>query len=95
MHIVYILHSQKLLRFYIGYTSNLETRLEFHRNATQEKFTYNADDWHLYLKIECGTKTQAIAIENHIKKMKSSKYIENLKKYPEMALKVLEKYKNC
>lgn len=31
-------------------------------------------------------------IENHIKKMKSKIYIENLKKYPEMASKLILKY---
>ncbi len=36
MHIVYILHSQKLNRFYIGYTTNLDLRLDFHpRSALQ------------------------------------------------------------
>ncbi|MFH7003461.1 GIY-YIG nuclease family protein, partial [Flavobacterium bizetiae] len=33
MNIVYILHSNKLNRFYIGFTSNFDTRLEFHENA--------------------------------------------------------------
>ena len=95
MQIVYILHSQKLSRFYIGYTSNLETRLEFHHNAMQDKFTYNADDWQLYLKIECETQNQAKAIENHMKKMKSSRYIESLNKYPEMICKLLERFSDC
>jgi putative endonuclease len=35
---------------------------------------------------------QAHKIENHIKKMKSKKYIENLKKYPEISLRLLQKY---
>ncbi len=32
------------------------------------------------------------AIENHIKRMKSRRYIENLIKYPEIGKKLLEKY---
>ncbi len=91
-HCVYILHSPKLNRFYTGETANLETRLEFHANATTNKFTGKANDWQLFLKISCTTKKQATAIEAHIKRMKSSTYIKNLKKYPEMVEKLLLKY---
>jgi len=94
MNIVYILHSAKINRFYIGYTSDLVQRLEFHANAENRKFTYNADDWSLFLTIICESKSQALAIEKHIKTMKSKVYIENLKKYPEMTEKLLEKYKS-
>jgi putative endonuclease len=89
---VYILHSQKLNRFYIGFTSNLEKRLEFHHNAESHKFTSKAKDWEVYLKIECKSKGQALAIEKHIKKMKSKVYIQNLKKYSEMKIKLLDRY---
>ncbi|MCA1920381.1 MAG: GIY-YIG nuclease family protein, partial [Flavobacterium piscis] len=33
MYIVYILRSNKLNRFYIGFTSDFDIRLEFHKNA--------------------------------------------------------------
>ena len=92
-HLVYILHSENLSRFYIGYTSNLEVRLTFHQNPDPQKFTYNANDWLLFLKIDCESQKRALAIEKHIKQMKSSVYIRNLKKYPEMIEKLLEKYK--
>ncbi|WP_445453164.1 GIY-YIG nuclease family protein [Flavobacterium sp. 25HG05S-40] len=94
MDLVYILHSVKINRFYIGYTSDIKLRLEFHANAESHKFTYNADDWTLFLTIECESKSQALAIEKHIKAMKSKVYIENLKKYPEIKEKLLEKYKS-
>ncbi len=38
------------------------------------------------------SKAQALAIEKHIKAMKSKIYIHNLKKYPEMIDKLLLKY---
>ncbi|PXY38851.1 excinuclease ABC subunit C, partial [Flavobacterium cheongpyeongense] len=38
---------------------------------------------------------QALAIEKHIKDMKSKIYIENLLRYPEVINKLLEKYKDC
>lgn len=92
-HIVYILHSKKLNRYYIGYTSNLDLRLEFHRNAPQNKFTANANDWTLFFNFKCNNKTQALFVEKHIKNMKSKKYIENLIVYPEIIDKLLTKYK--
>ena len=95
-HIVYILHSSKLNRFYTG-SSELAAseRLELHLNKYygNNKFSAKADDWKLFLAIDCSNKSQAPAIEKHIKKMKSSKYINNLKQYPEMIDKLLDKYK--
>ena len=89
---VYVLHSEKLNRFYIGYTSNFEQRLDFHRTSASHKFTYSGGDWREFLKIECKSKLQAIKIESHIKKMKSKIYIHNLRRYPEMQEKLLKKY---
>ena len=94
MHIVYILHSIKLDRYYTGYTSNLDVRLDFHKNADTHKFTYNADDWTVFMEIQCNSKVQGLNIEKHIKAMKSKTYIENLKQYPEMVEKLVQKY-NC
>jgi putative endonuclease len=96
MDLVYIIHSATLNRFYIGYTSNFDLRLDFHLNSNEaRKFTSKAKDWEIYFKIECETKTQALAIEKHIKQMKSKIYIENLIRYPEISIKLLEKYKDC
>ncbi len=95
MDTVYILISEKLNRFYIGYTYDLEKRLEFHQLAEYRKFTYNADDWKIYLSISCKSKGQDLAIEKHIKNMKSKIYIQNLAKFPEMTQKLLLKFKDC
>ena len=58
----------------------------------QKKYTAKADDWVLYYVIECQSIEQARKIEKHIKKMKSKKYIENLKRYPEITQRLLKKY---
>jgi putative endonuclease len=93
--IVYILYSKKLNKNYIGFTENLNQRLDFHLNDEQSrKFTHKADDWELIFSIECESKSQGLAIEKHIKSMKSKIYIENLLRYPEMKLKLLEKHKS-
>jgi putative endonuclease len=92
MFTVYILRSSKLDRFYTGFTTNLDLRLHFHENAEVRKFTAKADDWVLFLEITCASKTQGLAIEKHIKKMKSRVYIENLIKYPEIIEKLKVRY---
>ena len=92
MPLVYILFSEKLNKFYIGFTTNLEERLQFHQTAETRKFTYNANDWIVFLAIECDSKSQGVGIEKHIKSMKSRAYIHNLKTYPEIIEKLKAKY---
>ncbi|HLN96345.1 MAG TPA: GIY-YIG nuclease family protein [Flavobacterium sp.] len=95
MHTVYILFSEKLNRFYTGATSDFDTRWHYHQHAANHKFTHKASDWTPFLSIDCATKTQAFAVEKHIKAMKSKTYIQNLKKYPEMVDKLRQKYLDC
>jgi len=92
METVYILYSKKIDTFYTGYTSNLEIRLEFHKKALPHKFTAKADDWIVFYTITCNSKKQALAIEKHIKNMKSKVYIQNLKKYKDISDKLKIKY---
>ena len=92
MYTVYILHSKKLNRFYTGQTSDFELRMLFHEQSPVHKSTGKANDWELFLKIDGLEKHQAMRIESHIKRMKSSKYIRNLIEYPEMRQKLIEKY---
>ena len=92
----YILFSKKLNKFYIGSTSNsVDARMEQHLTDVygNRKFTHAAKDWVLFHKISCISYKQAMAIEKHIKNMKSTSYIQNLKKYPEISQKLLERYK--
>lgn len=95
MYYCYIIYSEYLNRFYIGATSLLpELRLENHLSEyyLSAKFTARANDWTIFLSIPCSSYEQARKIESHIKKMKSKKYIENLKAYPEIIEKLIIKY---
>jgi putative endonuclease len=87
----YILISRSLNRYYIGHTTDIELRLKYHNNGKfgKKSFTYKTSDWKIYLLIPCETMNQAILLESKIKRMKSRKYIENLKKYPELITKIL------
>ena len=92
--IVYILSSPSKGVYYTGYTTiTLEERLYKHNSGHYDnQYTAIAKDWEVYFSIECFSEKQARLIEVHIKRMKSRRYIENLKKYPEMVQGLLRRY---
>ncbi len=93
MYYCYLLYSSILDRYYIGSTTlQPDERLVNHLTEYygKSKFTSKVNDWILFYSIECHTKQQAQNIERHIKRMKSKTYIRNLKKYPEITVKLLE-----
>ncbi|PBQ34206.1 hypothetical protein CNR22_21345 [Sphingobacteriaceae bacterium] len=93
MAAVYILFSKSLNKFYIGSCLDLNQRLLDHKNRTYVRsFTSIVDDWQLVYSIEELDGNLARKIEAHIKAMKSKKYIENLVKYPEIVIKLKEKF---
>jgi putative endonuclease len=93
MAAVYILFSKKLNRFYIGSCKDISFRIDQHlKKAFPTSFTAKADDWCIYYLADNLSYSQARQIESHIKKMKSSKYIANLKNYPDIMLKLKLKY---
>ena len=95
MCFIYIIFSKKLDRFYIGSTELHPTqRLELHNNQYygKLKFTSNGIPWELFWYHHIHSKRVALKIEKHIKKMKSRKYILNIKKYPNIMQKLIEKY---
>lgn len=93
MNCVYILYSQSIDSYYVGETTDLDDRLEQHNTGFYStSFTKKASDWSLFFDIKCDSRVQARKIEAHIKKMKSKKYIQNLKKYPEITKKLKSKY---
>jgi len=94
MHYVYIIYSQSKDTFYTGETSDIENRIKWHNNAEFDKaYTKITNDWKLFFSINCNNINQARKIEKHIKAMKSKKYIHNLTVYPEIAQKLIQKYK--
>ena len=91
----YILFSKSLNKFYIGSTSlSPVERLEQHNQIKfPDAFTRKGIPWEMFLVIECNSFIQAKAIELHIKKMKSTRYLQNLKQYPEIGENLLVKYR--
>lgn len=90
---VYILYSEKLNRYYIGETVDLENRINEHNTGLYgNSFTSKTGDWEIFISISCSDRIQARKIETHIKKMKSIKYIQDLKRYPEIVLRLKKIY---
>jgi len=75
MYYVYLLYSEKLGGYYIGYSENPEKRLEERHNKGAVKATKNGMPYILRAKKLFLTEAEAMAEERRIKKMKSSKYI--------------------
>ena len=79
--------------FYVGQTIDLQKRIEEHNSKFYDNtFTAKTNDWVLYHSIECKSRKQAILIESHIKSMKSRKYYESLKTYPDISIHLKTKY---
>ena len=94
MYCVYIIFSESIDSYYVGETIDVVERLEQHNSGFYNaSYTKQAKDWILYHKIDCDSRKQARKIETHVKKMKSKVYFQNLKKYPEIASKLKNKYK--
>ncbi len=72
----------------------MQIRLQKHlsKEFGLNHFTAKANDWDIVLVIECVSMKQAVAIEKHIKAMKSKNYILNLLRYPEMIKKLTLKF---
>ncbi len=77
MYYVYIIYSESADRHYIGYCSELTSRLEKH-NAGATPSTKPFRPWRLVYKEIYQTKREAIVREKEIKNQKSRKYIERL-----------------
>ena len=93
MATVYILYSPGIDKYYIGSCLNLYDRLLDHSlKKYKYSFTTKADDWVVFYCIENLKYEQARLIERHIKKMKSRKYIESLKKYMDISVNLTKQY---
>jgi putative endonuclease len=77
MFILYILYSQKLDRFYVGYTNDLERRLAEH-NRKKGKFTDIGIPWTVVYTESFQSKDLAHKRELFIKSRKSKSFIIEL-----------------
>ncbi len=73
---VYIIWSEKLNKFYVGSTQDLENRLSEHNNG-EDNFTSKGVPWKLIWNIESENRAEAVRLENKIKKRGIKRFLEN------------------
>lgn len=77
MYYTYILQSFKDNSFYIGYTSNLRIRLDFH-NSGSSKYTAKKIPWKIVYYEVFDNKTEAVRREKFLKKQKNKDFYNRL-----------------
>ncbi len=90
---VYIIHSAKFDKYYIGQSEDLKRRLSWHNSHEfKTASTKFADDWYIFFSLICESRELALAIEKHIKRNRNRTYYQNLKLHPNIGKKLLIKY---
>ena len=75
---VYILFSDSISKYYIGYSNDPWLRLTYHNNNEKDKYTGKGKPWKLCVVFLAENKTEAISCERFITKQKSKVLIEKL-----------------
>jgi len=75
MYTVYILHSIKYNKIYIGYTSDLNNRFLSHNELATKGYTLRYRPWIIAYTEEFQTKTEAIKREMYLKSTTGRKIV--------------------
>ena len=75
MFSVYVLFSKQYNKIYIGYTSNLESRLLSHNQLSSKGYTKKYRPWDLIYKQEFELKADALKRELELKSARGRKFI--------------------
>ena len=76
IYFIYIIFSESIDKFYVGYSKDPWIRLQQHNSNTGDKYTGRAKDWILKAVFEVSNiEGDAIKIERFIKKQKSRKLL--------------------
>ena len=78
MHHLYILYSPSSDKYYVGQTPDLETRLLFHNELSEDSYTSKHRPWELACSIETPSRSAAMKLERYVKSRKSRAYTESL-----------------
>ena len=78
MYTVYVLHSKDYDKIYIGYTSNINSRLLSHNKLATKGWTLRFRPWSLIYSEEHDTKAEAMKRERSLKSAMGRKFIREL-----------------
>ena len=89
---LYILHSSKIDRFYIGVSNDVPQWVDRHNSDFYSNAWFKRGiPWQLVLQYKCESKSQALFIERFIKKMKSKAFIRRLIDDPKIIQDIAKK----
>ncbi len=75
---VYVLHSDKLQKHYVGHTDDLEKRLSEH-DSGKGKFTMTGTPWKFLFSFPCSDRASAMKLETKIKGRGVKRFLEDAK----------------
>jgi len=75
MFTTYVLYSAKFNKIYIGFTSNLEQRLNSHNQTATKGWTIRFRPWELFYYEVFETKAEALKREKELKSAKGREFI--------------------
>ena len=75
-YVVYILYSEKRLRYYVGQTHNIEERFKRHNNGFVPS-TKSGKPWKLITTISVKDRSEALKLEKKIKKRGIKRFLED------------------
>lgn len=75
MFIVYVLYSAKYKKIYIGYSSNIEARIQSHNSDKNSGWTKNFRPWSIIHTEEFQSKSDAMNREKQLKSARGRKFI--------------------
>ncbi len=76
MYIVYVLHSKRYDKIYIGYTSNLQDRIISHNEKATKGWTIKYRPWKLIHSEGYKTKEEALNREKELKSSRGRDFIK-------------------
>jgi putative endonuclease len=75
---VYVLYSELYNKHYIGYTSDIESRLKSHNELATKGYTIKYRPWKIIYTEEYNEKNEAIKREKFLKSGKGRDFIKTL-----------------
>lgn len=78
MFYVYALFSVKYNKIYVGFTSDLNARLNAHNTPGKRGFTGKFQPWELVYVEECNDKAEAMKREKELKTFRGRSFVRTL-----------------
>ena len=92
-HIVYILYSKSSDKYYVGETSNLQTRILFHNELAINSYTSRYRPWIIFAFISVSNRSIARKIEDYLKK-KPRSFLHRFRRDEDLRNWIIKKYED-